>query len=84
MPAIVSVIIEVLLGIAAGYLATQIMGGKKNGWIFNCVLGILGAVVGGWIASIIGLGGGLLVQLAIAVAGACLVIWVARKLGLGK
>ena len=79
---IIGVIIEIALGALAGYIGTQLMGGKKNSWLFNIILGILGSVVGGWIASIIGLGGGLLVQLLIAIGGACLLIWLARKLGI--
>ena len=81
MDNIISVILEILLGILAGYLATRIMDAKGDNWIINCVLGVLGSVVGGWIAAIIGLGGGLLVQLLIAIGGACLIIWMVRKLG---
>ncbi len=84
MKPVVAIIIEVLLGALAGYLASRIMGGKENSWILNCLLGIVGSVVGGWIAGLIALGGGVIVQLVIAVAGACLVIWLVRKLGLSK
>ncbi len=76
------IIIEIAIGALAGYLGNQLMGGKKSGWLFYIILGILGCVVGGWIAKIIRLGGGLLVQILIGVGGACLLIFLGRKLGI--
>ncbi len=41
----------VLLGLIAGAIARLILPGEeKGGWVATLVLGIIGAVVGGWIA----------------------------------
>jgi len=55
--------------------------GSRNGLVVNVILGVVGAIVGGFIASLIGFNyaeGFNLVSLLIAIAGACLVIWLAR------
>ena len=57
------IIVAVLLGALSGWIASKIMK-SKGGFIRNVILGIIG---GGWVMSII-----------LAVAGACLIIWLAR------
>ena len=72
-----NILLWILLGALAGYLASLIMG-KKQGWLSNIVIGVLGAGVGGFAASLLGLGGisGFnLYSLLVAVAGACLLLW---------
>ena len=72
-----NILLWILLGALAGYLASLIMG-KWQGWLSNIVIGILGAGLGGFVASLLGLGGitGFnLYSLLVAVAGACLLLW---------
>lgn len=74
-----NIFLWILLGAIAGWLAGLIMGGEKRGWLGNILLGIMGAAVGGFIASLLGLGGvdGFnLYSLLIAVAGACVSLWI--------
>ena len=76
---IMNLLLWIALGALAGWLAGLIMGGEKRGILCNVVLGVLGSMVGGFAASLLGLGGvdGLNVySLLIAVAGACLVLWI--------
>jgi uncharacterized membrane protein YeaQ/YmgE (transglycosylase-associated protein family) len=76
---IMNLLLWIALGALAGWLAGLIMGGEKRGILGNVVLGVLGSMVGGFAASLLGLGGvdGLNVySLLIAVAGACLVLWI--------
>lgn len=40
----------IIIGIIAGWLAEQIMG-RNHGLLTNLVVGIIGAFIGGWIAS---------------------------------
>jgi uncharacterized membrane protein YeaQ/YmgE (transglycosylase-associated protein family) len=57
------------------------MRGRGYGVLLDLVLGLVGAVIGGFVFSLLGLHGyGLVGQLAIATAGAVMLIWVARRL----
>jgi uncharacterized membrane protein YeaQ/YmgE (transglycosylase-associated protein family) len=48
----------IVLGLIAGALAKLLMPGKDGGgWIITMVLGIAGAFVGGYLGSMLGLGG---------------------------
>ncbi|MDP9692967.1 putative membrane protein YeaQ/YmgE (transglycosylase-associated protein family) [Arthrobacter globiformis] len=48
-----------LLGLIAGAIAKAILPGRQGGgWIITLVLGVVGAILGGWIGSLI-FGGGL-------------------------
>ena len=75
---LINIIIWLLLGALAGWIASKIMG-SKGGLFRNVILGIIGSIVGGFLAGLIGISvslGGIL----ISVAGACLIIFVARRL----
>ena len=51
----ISLIIWIILGFLAGYLAKAIMPGPDGGgFILTTILGIVGAVVGGFIGSLFG------------------------------
>ncbi|MGO4807806.1 GlsB/YeaQ/YmgE family stress response membrane protein [Arthrobacter sp. 2MCAF15] len=48
-----------LLGLIAGAIAKAVLPGRQGGgWIITLVLGVVGAILGGWIGSLI-FGGGL-------------------------
>jgi uncharacterized membrane protein YeaQ/YmgE (transglycosylase-associated protein family) len=74
----------ILLGIVVGALAKWLMPGKDPGGIvITMAIGIAGAVLGGFIAARLGLGGVVgfdLRSLAIAVAGAVLLLFVQGRL----
>lgn len=50
-----AIISWIILGLIAGAIAKAIMkgGNEPQGWIATIILGIVGALVGGWIASAI-------------------------------
>ncbi len=79
---IFNIIVTVLIGALSGWLAGMIMKTRSGGFIFNCVLGIIGSFVGSFAAALLGISaakisvGGVL----ISVAGACLVVWIVRKI----
>lgn len=78
-----TLIVWLLIGAAAGYLAQRIMGGQSPGGLLgDLVLGILGAIVGGYGLSLIGIGGngGIVATFIVALVGALFLIWVVRKL----
>jgi uncharacterized membrane protein YeaQ/YmgE (transglycosylase-associated protein family) len=74
----------IALGLVVGVLAKVIMPGKDpGGLVMTTILGVVGAVVGGWISTRLGLGavsGFNLPSLAIATAGALLLLFANRKL----
>jgi uncharacterized membrane protein YeaQ/YmgE (transglycosylase-associated protein family) len=75
---IVDLIIWLLIGAVAGWLAGQIMKGYGFGLIGNIVVGIVGAVVAGWLLPMIGLviGGGILGAIINATIGAVILLFV--------
>ena len=71
---------SIILGAIAGFIATGIMQ-ERSSWIKNIVLGIVGGFVGGLIFSLIGLSArGLIGTLVVSTVGACICIWLGRKL----
>lgn len=51
------------------------------GTLGDLLLGMVGAIVGGWIMRLLGfLGGGLIYSIVVATLGAVLLIWLSRKL----
>ena len=74
-----NILVWVIFGAVAGWLAGLIMGDERRGWLGNILVGVLGAGLGGFVASLLGFGGvdGFnLYSLLIAVAGACLLLWI--------
>jgi len=72
-----NIVLWIVLGALAGWIAGLIMGNMGRNWIVHIVIGILGAALGGFVATLAGLGGitGFnLYSLLVAVAGACLLL----------
>jgi uncharacterized membrane protein YeaQ/YmgE (transglycosylase-associated protein family) len=65
----------IVIGIAAGWIAEKVM--KRNhGLLTNLVVGVLGALLGGFIAGALGFGAnGLIASLIIATLGAILLLF---------
>lgn len=72
----------ILFGLIAGALAKWIMPGEDpGGCVVTMLIGIVGAVVGGWLATQFGFGGisGFdFRSLIVAVLGAVLLLWIYR------
>jgi uncharacterized membrane protein YeaQ/YmgE (transglycosylase-associated protein family) len=73
-----SLIYFLAIGAAAGWLAGVLMRGGGFGLPGNIVVGIIGAVVGGWLFRELGISaaGGLAGSLITAVAGASLLLFI--------
>lgn len=79
------IIAWIVFGLVAGVIAKFIMPGRDGGgFILTCVLGVVGAVVGGWLASMFGIGGSVsgfnLHSFLVAVVGAIVVLGIFRLL----
>ena len=71
----------VIVGLIAGWAAGKIMQGGGYGVAMDIVLGIVGAVVGGWLMSLVGIqAGGLIGTIIVAIIGAVFLIWITRLL----
>ena len=74
-----SFLVWIILGLVAGYIASQIVDREGKGLWPNMALGIVGAIVGGVIFSAlggVGITGINLYSLIVAVVGSIVVLWV--------
>jgi uncharacterized membrane protein YeaQ/YmgE (transglycosylase-associated protein family) len=72
-----SIVAWIVLGLIAGFIASKLVNKTGEGLIVDIVLGIVGAVVGGWLFNVFGLAGvsGLnLYSLFVAVVGAAVLL----------
>jgi uncharacterized membrane protein YeaQ/YmgE (transglycosylase-associated protein family) len=79
-----SIIAWIVLGLVAGWLAGMVMRGGGYGILGDIILGILGAIVGGWLTGVL-LGrdvvtGFNLESIIVAVLGAIILIAISRAL----
>jgi uncharacterized membrane protein YeaQ/YmgE (transglycosylase-associated protein family) len=71
----------VLVGLIAGWAAGKIMKGGGYGVAMDIVLGVIGAVVGGWLVGILGFqAGGFISTIIVAIIGAVFLIWISRMI----
>jgi uncharacterized membrane protein YeaQ/YmgE (transglycosylase-associated protein family) len=64
-----------LIGLAAGWLAGQIMKGSSLGLAGNLIVGVIGALLGGFLFGVMGVGGGGLIgELLTATVGAIVLL----------
>ena len=75
-----------IIGGFAGWVAGKLVHGRGNGILHNVVVGIVGAVIGGWLASVVfhvNVSEGFNVEtLAVAIVGAILLLAIANVAGL--
>jgi uncharacterized membrane protein YeaQ/YmgE (transglycosylase-associated protein family) len=74
-----SILAWIVLGLIAGFIGSKIVGGSGQGLLLDIVLGIVGAVVGGYLFSALGatgITGFNLYSMFVAVVGAALVLWI--------
>jgi len=72
-----TIIAWIVLGLVAGYIASQVVNKSGDGVVMDVGLGVVGAVVGGWLFNTFGMAGvsGLNVySLIVAVLGAVAVL----------
>ncbi|XXG93739.1 GlsB/YeaQ/YmgE family stress response membrane protein [Neisseria sp. Ec49-e6-T10] len=74
----------IIFGLIAGALAKWIMPGKNNsGLVITTILGVVGAVVGGWISTFFGMGkvdGFNIGSFVVAIIGALVVLFIYQKI----
>jgi uncharacterized membrane protein YeaQ/YmgE (transglycosylase-associated protein family) len=69
----------IVLGLIAGFIGSKIVNRQGEGLFLDIILGVVGAVVGGWLVGFLGYGGvsGLnLYSICVAVVGSIVVLLV--------
>jgi uncharacterized membrane protein YeaQ/YmgE (transglycosylase-associated protein family) len=79
-----NIVVTIVVGLVAGFLASRVVLGKGRGWFWDIIIGILGAIIGGWLAGVlhisVNVGPSILNQIIIAFAGAVLLLLIWRLL----
>ena len=75
-----SIIGWIVLGLIAGFIASKIVEGSGQGLFLNIALGIVGAIVGGFLYSLVlggeGVTGVNIGSIIVSIIGAIIVLWV--------
>jgi uncharacterized membrane protein YeaQ/YmgE (transglycosylase-associated protein family) len=83
-----SIIAWIVLGLLAGWIAGMVMKGGGYGILGDIILGVLGAIVGGWLTGLITgrdmVNGFNVESLIVAVLGAIVLIAISRALTGGR
>ncbi len=70
-----------LIGLAAGWLAGQIMKQPGSGWLQDLIVGVIGALIGGFVFGLLQIRAvGLIGELISATVGAVILILLLRRL----
>jgi uncharacterized membrane protein YeaQ/YmgE (transglycosylase-associated protein family) len=73
------VIAWLVMGLVAGWLAGLVMKGGGYGIVVDIIIGLIGAVIGGYVFGLLDPGGiGFLGSMVVAFLGACLLIMILR------
>jgi len=80
---VLGILTWLIIGAIAGWLAGQVTKGRGFGLIGNLIIGIIGALVGGWLAGTVfnisnAISGFNLTTIIVAFLGAVVVLYVAR------
>jgi uncharacterized membrane protein YeaQ/YmgE (transglycosylase-associated protein family) len=69
----------IVVGLIAGWLAGKVMKGGGFGVLMDIVIGMVGAVLGGWVFGLLGISaGGLIGSVLVAFVGAVILLWLVR------
>jgi uncharacterized membrane protein YeaQ/YmgE (transglycosylase-associated protein family) len=74
-----SIIGWIILGLVAGFIASKIVNAQGQGLLLDIALGVVGAIVGGFLFSLFGAEGvtGVnLYSMLVAIAGSVVVLWI--------
>jgi uncharacterized membrane protein YeaQ/YmgE (transglycosylase-associated protein family) len=73
-----SIVAWIVLGLIAGFIASKIVDARGQGLMLDMVLGIVGAIVGGFLFNVFGATGVTgfnLYSIIVAIAGSVVVLW---------
>jgi uncharacterized membrane protein YeaQ/YmgE (transglycosylase-associated protein family) len=74
-------IVFLVVGGLAGFLASKVLTGRGMGLIWDIVVGVLGAFLGGWLAGLAGVAvTNIVVEIIVAFVGAFILLFIFRAL----
>ncbi len=74
-----NLVVWLIVGLIAGFLASRVLRGRGMGLVMDMVVGLMGAIVGGYLAMSAGIAsGGLIGEGAVAFAGALILLLLVR------
>jgi len=77
-----SILYFALVGLAAGWLAGKVMQSNKSSLVTDLIVGVIGAVLGGFLFGLLGLTAvGMIGDLVTALVGAIVLIFLLRRFG---
>jgi uncharacterized membrane protein YeaQ/YmgE (transglycosylase-associated protein family) len=74
-------IVFILVGALAGFMASKVLTGRGMGLLWDIVVGILGAFLGGWLAGLVGISvTNIVLEILVAFVGALILLAIFRAL----
>ena len=75
-----------IVGLIAGWITGKIMGSSGQGALMDIIIGLVGALAGGFLMTLLGFRpeGGLIYTIFVAVIGAVILTWIWRKISPAK
>jgi uncharacterized membrane protein YeaQ/YmgE (transglycosylase-associated protein family) len=76
---LIDIVVLIIVGGIAGFLASKVLTGKGMGLIWDIVVGIVGAFVGGWLAGLAHISvANIIVRIVVAFVGAVILLIILR------
>lgn len=71
-----------IVGLFAGWITGKIMGGPGKGALMDIIVGLIGALAGGFLMRLLGFSseGGMIYTIFVAVIGAVILTWLYRRM----
>jgi uncharacterized membrane protein YeaQ/YmgE (transglycosylase-associated protein family) len=84
-----SILVWALIGLVAGFLANKVMSGHGRGVVMDIVVGLIGALAGGFLARYLGVttavsSHSIFMEIVIAFVGAVILLALLRIVGVGR
>ncbi|MDR3495601.1 MAG: GlsB/YeaQ/YmgE family stress response membrane protein [Ancalomicrobiaceae bacterium] len=78
-----SLVVWLVIGLIAGWLASQLVGGR-GGLVYYLIIGLIGSFIGGFIVNFfhihIGIGSPIITEILVSAGGAIVLVLVARAI----
>jgi uncharacterized membrane protein YeaQ/YmgE (transglycosylase-associated protein family) len=78
---LIELLYTLLIGLIAGWFASMLMHGSRKSILIYMIIGVIGAVIGSFLFTLVGLGAyGIIGRIIMATVGAVILIFLLRRL----